>query len=282
MTHSTFTNAHGLTLAYADEGEGVPVLCLAGLTRNMEDFEPVLPHLLTRARVIRLDSRGRGGSDHDPDYRRYSVPHEARDAIALLDHLGVGRAVLIGTSRGGIISMLLAATHKDRLRGVVLNDIGPVLEPLGLSRIMDYLGRPPVARTLDAAAAGMVEVMAAGFPDLTAADWRPHVARWYAERPEGGLALRYDARLRDAMIEQAAGPAGDLWPLFTALAGLPVAVIRGALSDLLSRETVAAMARNHPGLITAEVPNRAHVPFLDEPEAIAAIDAVLDEVISAS
>lgn len=279
MTIRRFTTDDGLSLAYDDSGgdAGLPVLaCLPGLTRNMEDFDAVLDRYAGRCRVLRPDYRGRGLSDRDTNHMNYSVPREARDVLAMLADAGVARAVVLGTSRGGMIAMFLAATAKDRLSGVILNDIGPELDPAGLARIMDYVGRRPVWSTLDEAAEATAQTMAAEFPGLGAADWRPHVAKWYAPDPAGGLQLRYDPALRQAMIDQAkASPNPDLWPLFDALAGLPLAVIRGALSDLLTRETLARMQARRPDMIVAEVPDRGHIPFLDEPEAVAAIDAVL-------
>ena len=270
-----FTTSDGLKLAYRDQGQGIPVLCLAGLTRNMEDFEPALPVLLPRCRVIRLDSRGRGASGYAEDFATYSVAQEAADALALMDHLGVERFAILGTSRGGLIAMVLAAIVKPRLLGVMLNDIGPVIDPGGLARIMDYLGKRPKFATLDAAAEGMAAIYADSFPGVTADQWRPHVARWWFEAADG-LDLRYDPRLRDAAALQAkSGPAPDLWPLFDALEELPVAVLRGAFSDLLTVETMDEMARRHPGLIATTVANRAHVPFLDEPESIATVGTFL-------
>lgn len=271
-----FTTSDGLGLAYDDRGTGLPVLCLPGLTRNMEDFEPLMAALDRPVRFVRIDPRGRGASDRPADFMTYNLVREGQDALELLDHLGIGRAVFIGTSRGGLITMLLAPRHGGRIAGAVLNDIGPDLDPAGLGRIMEYVGRPPAARTLDAVAATLAAVMAPQFPGLGAADWRPHAARWYEER-DGAVHLRYDPRLRDALIAQGgAGPGPDLWPFFEALAGRPVAVIRGANSDLLSAATLAAMQARLPGLIAATVPDRGHVPFLDEPEALAAIRCVID------
>ena len=248
---------------------------------RMEDFEPLATALDRPVRLIRFDPRGRGASSWPDDFMTYNLVREGQDVLELLGHLGVGRAVFLGTSRGGLITMLLAAQHGARIAGAILNDIGPVLDPRGLARIMDYVGRPPAPRTLDEAAAVTAVAMAGEFPGLTAADWRPHVARWYAPA-EGRLDLRYDPRLRDALIAQGQGGLSlDLWPFFDALAGRPVAAIRGALSDLLSAETLAAMQARMPGLIVATVPGRGHVPFLDEPEALDAIRAVIDRCAGA-
>jgi pimeloyl-ACP methyl ester carboxylesterase len=270
-----FRTTDGLRLAYDDRGAGRPLLCLAGLTRNMADFEPVLPALDGAARVIRLDSRGRGRSDRAPDHRSYSLAQEAVDAIALLDHLEIPRASVLGTSRGGLIAMTLAASHPDRLAGAILNDIGPVVEPAGLAAIMGHLGRRPPYASYAEAAARLPEDMAPAFRNVPPAAWRAHAERLWIETPEG-LDLRYDPALRTAVEAQSAtGPAPDLWPLFEALAARPLALIRGANSDLLSAATAAEMRRRAPEMIVAEVPDRGHVPFLDEPAALAAIRAWL-------
>jgi pimeloyl-ACP methyl ester carboxylesterase len=174
--------------------------------------------------------------------------------------------------------MALAYLVPDRLSGVVLNDIGPEVATEGLERIMDYVGRAPDLPDLDTAASALAHIHATGFPGVPLARWRAQAEAMFAETPGGGLALRYDARLRDALIGQAgAGEAPDLWQMFDALREVPLTVIRGANSDLLSPETLAKMQARHPGLITATVPDRGHVPFLDEPEALAAIHALLDQ-----
>lgn len=272
MSH--FTTDDGLRLHYTDEGKGPPLLCLAGLTRCGGDFSFVAPHLSGR-RVLTMDYRGRGQSDHDPDIANYAIPREARDVIALLDYLELDRVQILGTSRGGLVAMVLAATCPERLSGVVLNDIGPEIAPAGLTRIMSYVGSAPRAQTLEAAAQALQADMADEFPGVPLTRWRAQTAILY-EQTSQGLALRYDPRLRDALIAQAeAGPAPDLWPLFEALGPIPTGVIRGANSDLLSAETLARMHERHPGLKSAQVPDRGHVPFLDEPEALALIHEVL-------
>lgn len=271
-----FDTADGLSLHYADEGTGPPVLCLAGLTRNSADFKFVMPFLAGH-RVIRMDYRGRGQSEYADDVTTYSIPQEGADAIALLDHLGLERATILGTSRGGLIAMMLAATHPDRLAGAILNDIGPEIAPGGLERIMDYIGRRPSFADYDSAAAGLAQVYAAEFPGVPEARWRVQAEMMWAETGDG-LDLRYDARLRDAMLAQAAaGPAPDLWPLFDALAALPLTVIRGANSDLLSGDTLARMQARAPAMRAVTVPDRGHVPFLDEAGALAAIHSHLKD-----
>ena len=267
-----FTASDGARIAYRDEGAGLPLLCLPGLTRTMADFDYLIPHL-PPIRVIRMDYRGRGASDWT-GAASYTVPQEGRDALELLDHLGVARAAVLGTSRGGLIAMLLAALAKDRLLGVALNDIGPVIDRGGLARIFDYLGRNPAAKTHAALAAALPGVLP-GFANVPTSRWLQEAEKHYS-LGERGLQITYDPALREAFIAAFDGPEFDAWPLFDALADLPLALIRGANSDLLSPETTAEMRRRRPDMITAEVPDRAHIPFLDEPEAVAALHAWLE------
>ncbi|TCP62319.1 pimeloyl-ACP methyl ester carboxylesterase [Rhodovulum bhavnagarense] len=273
-----FAADDGVMLAYDDCGQGPVLLCLAGLTRNMDDFEPVVDRFAGLARILRLDMRGRGGSDHDHDFMNYNLIREGRDALALLDHLGIARAAILGTSRGGLVAMTLAAGHRDRLSGVCLNDIGPMIEPRGLAYIMDYLGKLPGYADYDDAADKLSVGMAGRFVGVSWTQWRDHARRLWMETPEG-LALRYDPRLRHAVAEASAADAiPDLWPLFEALKDLPVALIRGENSDILSAATAAEMCRRRPDMIYAEVPGRGHVPFLDEPEAVTALGLFLELV----
>jgi len=271
-----FATSDGLSLHFEDEGTGAPVLCLAGLTRNSADFTYLVPHLRDK-RLIRLDYRGRGQSEHAAAPMSYNIAREGRDAVELLDHLGLDRVTLVGTSRGGLVAMALAATHRDRLAGVVLNDIGPEVAPAGIARIMDYVGKTPPFADLDAAARALMAGHAADFPGVPLARWREQAEFMWADAPGGGVSLRYDARLREALVGQAgAGDAPDLWQLFDGLRGLPLASIRAANSDLFTADCQARMAARHGEMITAVVPDRGHVPFLDEAEALAAIRAVLE------
>lgn len=267
MTPSYFTASDGTRLAYRDEGAGLPLLCLSGLTRTMADFDYLLPHL-PPLRVIRMDYRGRGQSQWT-GAASYTVPQEGKDALELLDHLEIAQAAVLGTSRGGLIAMLLAALAKDRLLGVALNDIGPVIERDGLGRIFDYLGRNPAAKTHEALAAALPGVMP-GFDGVPASRWLEEARKHYVTGPRG-LQITYDPALRDAFIAAFQGEMPDAWPLFDALEGLPLALIRGANSDLLSVATTAEMRRRRPDMIFAEVPGRAHIPFLDEAESLAAL-----------
>lgn len=267
-----FAARDGAELAYSDEGEGTPLLCLAGLTRTMADFDYLLPHLPPGVRVIRMDCRGRGASEWT-GAATYTVPQEAQDALALLDHLGIERAAILGTSRGGLIGMLLCALAKSRLLGLCLNDVGPVIDRQGLVRIFDYVGRSPAAKTHESLAANLPRAMP-GFANVPHSRWLEEAHKHYVQTDQG-LRITYDPALREAFIGAFDGPAVDLWPLWDATAGLPVALLRGANSDLLSPETVAEMRRRRPDLIFADVPDRAHIPFLDEPEALDVIRAFL-------
>ena len=267
-----FTAGDGARLHYAAEGDGLPVLALAGLTRNGGDFDHVAPHL-PGVRLIRLDARGRGRSDFTGP-ETYNVWQEAKDAVALLDHLGIERAALLGTSRGGLIGMVVAATAKDRLLGVALNDIGPVIEPKGLGVIAGYLGRRPAQRTWEEAAKARASLWT-HFRDVPHERWL-HEVRNHYEETQGGLELRYDPRLREAFLPKDDATFPPLWPFFEALEGLPVAVLRGEASDILSSATLDEMKRRRPDMIVAEIPGRGHVPFLDEPESLGALRAWLD------
>lgn len=267
-----FAASDGARLAYRDEGEGLPLLALSGLTRNGTDFDYLAPHLPEvypeGVRLIRLDYRGRGGSDWT-GADSYTVPREAQDALELLDHLGLDSAAVLGTSRGGMIGMYLVAVARARLRGLCLNDVGPALNHSGLAKIKDYVGRNPAARDQADLARKLPKAMPefANVPDTR---WLEETQRHSLETPEG-LQINYDPALRESFLAAFEGPEIDLWPLFDLASGLPLALIRGANSDLLSSETAAEMRRRRPDMIFAEVPDRGHIPFLDETQALSAI-----------
>lgn len=261
-----FTASDGARLFYLDEGHGRPLLCLPGLTRTGRDFDYLAPHL-PPVRLIRPDYRGRGGSDWT-GAETYTVPQEAADVLALLDHLGLDQVSVLGTSRGGMIGMYLAAVARDRLRGLCLNDVGPVLEQSGLVRIADYVGRNPSVRSY-AEAALALERAFPEFSDMPKGRWLAE-AKLHYRATDQGLENTYDPALRDAFLA-AIGAEINLWPLFDACAGLPLALIRGATSTLLSVDVAAEMQTRRPDMVFADVPGRGHIPFLDEPEALRAI-----------
>lgn len=271
MTLGFFSASDGARLAYRDEGQGLPVLALAGLTRTGEDFDYLAPYLKD-VRLIRPDYRGRGGSEWT-GHTTYTVVQEAADALQLLDHLGIQKAAVLGTSRGGLIGMYLAATARDRVTGLALNDIGPVLEKEGLQRIFDYIGRNPAAKTFEDMARRTAEAQP-GFANVPPERWLSEVRHHYVQT-DTGLKINYDPELRTAFMTAFEGPLPDAWPLFDLLSGLPLALIKGANSDLLSEATATEMQRRRPDMLFANIADRAHVPFLDEPEALRVINAWL-------
>lgn len=255
-------------LAYQDDGNGLPVLALSGLSRNGSDFDYLAPHLPDDIRLIRLDYRGRGKSDWT-GADTYTIPTEAGDALALLDHLGLEKAAILGTSRGGLIAMALASFAKARLTGVCLVDIGPELDPAGLETIKDYIGLNPTQHTYSEATA-MRASLFPGFEDVPETRWAEEVRKHYIETPDG-LQINYDPALRDAVLATADVDLPDLWPLFDALSDLPLALIRGANSNLLALSTADEMTRRRPDMIRVDIAGRGHVPFLDETDALDAL-----------
>lgn len=270
-----FAAGDGASLYYTDEGHGIPLLCLAGLTRNSSDFDHLAPHL-PPLRLIRMDYRGRGKSDWT-GAETYTVPQEAADALALLDHLGLDSAAILGTSRGGMIGMFIAATAPDRLRGLILNDVGPALDQHGLERIRDYVGRRPAARS-HAEAAVALERNADGFANVPASRWMEEAQRRFIATDQG-LDIDYDPALRSAFLKALDEQQGDLWPLFDKCCSKPLALVRGANSNLLTQAVADEMLQRCPGMIYEEVPDRGHVPFLDEAGALRAINRFLGLLI---
>jgi len=269
-----FITHDGLTLDYKIEGEGKPLLCLPGLTRDLYDFDELASAMRGEVQVIRLTMRGRGRSDRAADYQSYNIVQEARDVVEFMDFLGLEKATIVGTSRGGFNAMILAATASERLAGVLLNDIGPELATSGIDKIMAYVGKPPAAPNLATLLEGMKADMGPDFPDLPEAKWEELARRWF-NVSETGIKLSYDPGIGKAMHEQAQGEPPDLWGLFDLMAGVPLALLRGANSDLLSAETAAQMQGRRPDMLYAEVPNRGHIPFLDEPESLEIVRKLL-------
>lgn len=255
-----------------------PVLCLPGLTRNSRDFEPVVEQLSPQRRVIACDLRGRGRSGH-ADPASYNIQTELQDTLQVLDHLGVDRVALIGTSRGGLIGMLWAATVRQRLAGLFLNDIGPELGRDGLARILSYVGTAVHYPTWDEAARGFAAA-AHGFKHVSQQQWAQVVRRIYVEA-NGGVVQSHDLALAKSLPDPAdvkAKELPDLWPLIPALSELPVHVLRGENSDLLSAAVAERMVSEVVGLALTTVADRGHVPFLDELESVTAIEQWLQRV----
>ena len=250
------------------------VLCLPGLTRNSRDFEALAPHLAARYRVICPDLRGRGLSARDPQWRNYHPGTYIADLQRLLQALDLERVAIIGTSLGGLLGMMLGAATPERVAGLVLNDVGPEVDPKGLERIRSYTGMLPPVSTWDEAIEQLRAVYGNAWPGLSDETWSMLVRRSYRGDESGRPVLDFDPRIGDAV--RAAPPAvGSLWPMFARLHSTPMLVIHGAHSDILSVGTLDRMRREKPDLTCVTVGNRGHVPLLDEPEVLAAIDRFL-------
>ena len=262
--------------AYGSAGAGhLPLVCLPGLARHSADFhrlatvlsaDPAAPR-----QVFVMDYRGRGQSNWDYNPANYNAGIEVMDLITVLKALGIGPAVFIGTSRGGILTMLLAAVQPQSIAGAVLNDIGPVIEPAGLARIKGYVGKLPPPADLHEAAEMLRRLFGAQFTALTADDWTAWAVRNFEER-DGRLVPTYDPALAHNLAAvDVSRPIPDLWPQFDALAGVPLMLIRGVNTDLLSSETVTAMRERRPDLHVMEVPGQGHAPLLMEDDIIARV-----------
>jgi pimeloyl-ACP methyl ester carboxylesterase len=260
-----------------------PVVCLPGLARTATDFEELATALSQCGprRVIALDYRGRGLSDYDPDPANYSLPVELADVLAVVTALETVPAIFVGTSRGGILTMLLAAVRPTAIAAAVLNDIGPVIEPQGLMRIKSYVGKLPQPRTFEEGAEILRRLFGPQFPKLGQTDWLASARRAFKEE-KGRLVTTYDVRLANALNGvDAERPVPTLWKEFDALADVPLMVIRGANSDLLSVATVEAMRARRTALETMEVPDQGHAPLLVDADTISRIVAFVGQCDSA-
>ena len=248
------------------------VLCLPGLTRNSKDFAALAEALSTHYRVLCPDQRGRGHSARDADPGPYRPDRYCTDMLTLLDLLKIERVSIIGTSLGGLMAMLLAAMAGPRVHAIVLNDVGPELDPRGIARIARYVGRDNEPCSVEAAIERIAAVNADCFPDFSHADWLAMVmATCIAEGDQ--LVLDYDPGIAQGLASGSATP--NLWPLFEMLGARPVLALRGEHSDILAPATLAAMRERLPEIRTLEIPNRGHAPTLDEPAARQAITGFL-------
>lgn len=295
-TEHRFESHDGLSLYYRSFGEGDDVvLCLPGLTRNCRDFEALAERLAARGwRVLTPDLRGRGESDRDPNWQQYLPPTYVRDAWTLLDHLDIDRVVLIGTSLGGLMSMIMADQQPERLRGIVLNDVGPEVTPAALERILEYVGATPAQPDWHAAAAKTAENYAVAYPDADDAFWMAQARLAWRELDDGRVEPAYDPAIGDALrealkgvklvtwmrrlgLKRMKGLNLDPWDNFRAVT-MPCLLLRGERSDVISTEIVERMQSIKPDLALVTVPGVGHVPTLDEPEVLRAIDAFLQRV----
>ncbi len=281
-----FTSPDGLSL-YARDYPGadgpvrLPVIAIHGLTRNSADFDAIATLIAQSGRrVLAVDVRGRGKSDRAPDPMTYQPPVYAKDMLALMDQAGISRAIFMGTSMGGLITMAMTVFNSKRVAAAILNDIGPEVDPAGLARIAAYAGQPVDTPTWAAAAAHVKKINAVAFPEHTDADWDAFARRTFREGTEGTPVLDYDPDI--AVPIRAMGAKGlvpKLWPFFTRLAkGRPTLLIRGGTSDLLSAGIAAKMRKRAPKMAYAEITGIGHAPMLDEPEARAAIFEFLRDV----
>lgn len=275
----------GLRLHYRDYAAGIdavegrpPILCLPGLTRNARDFETVAERLSVSWRVIAVDLRGRGESAYAKDAMTYVPLTYVQDIERLLTDLKIDRFVAFGTSLGGIVTMLLAATGHARLAGAVLNDVGPTIEAAGLDRIRGYVGKGGAYPTWLHAARGIAETNASVFPRYDLTDWLAMAKRTYRLSSNGRIVQDYDKKIAEP-FRMPGGEAGiDLWPALDALADVPTLIVRGGASDLFAPATVAEMAKRLKQVTTVTVADVGHAPLLDEPEAAAAIDTLLARI----
>ena len=261
---------------YAGDATRPPILCIPGLTRNARDFEGVAARLAGDWRLVCVELRGRGESAYAKDPMTYVPLAYLQDMEALIAELKLERFILFGTSLGGLITMLLAASGSARIAAALLNDIGPVLEPRGLDHIRSYVGKPQNWPTWLHAARAIAEAQKDRYPDWEIDQWLIYAKRLCKLSPAGRIVLDYDMRIAEPFKLPGGESGFDLWPAFRALAGIPSLVVHGAISDLLSAETVARMKSEVATLESVTIPNVGHAPTLDEPEAVAAIEKLLE------
>ena len=278
-TDRYWNSADGVKLHYRDhEGDRdrSPILCIPGLTRNARDFEPVADRFAGDWRVISIDLRGRGGSAFDPDPANYKPMVYVADILKLLDQLGIADAVFVGTSLGGICTMALALTDRERIAGALLNDVGPVIDMAGIDRIGTYVGKEVRFASWTDAIDQLAERNHDIYPDYQRPDWERFVRR-LAREDDDAVIFDYDMRIADNFESAASAP--DVWPLYEALDGRPVTILRGELSDLLSADVATRMATAIDDVELVIVPRVGHAPSFDEPESLAALDRLLARVL---
>ncbi|MBS0480602.1 MAG: alpha/beta hydrolase [Proteobacteria bacterium] len=276
-----WTSRDGLKLHFRDypgRDDRPAMLCLPGLTRNARDFEHVADRLAGEWRVLCVDLRGRGDSAYAKDSASYNPLQYAEDLGELFDQHGLDRVVAIGTSLGGLLTMIMALTVPQRLAGALLNDVGPEIDPAGLERIRGYVGQGRSFPTWMHAVRALEESQGSAFPGYTVAQWLAVAKRCMALGDNGRILFDYDMKIADLLTAEQAAPPVDLWPAIAALQGRPVSLLRGALSDVLAPAVYQRMAAILPDADTVTVPGVGHAPMLDEPESQAAIDRLLARV----
>ncbi len=273
-----WTSRDGLRLHYRDYpgGDTRPsLICLPGLTRNARDFEELAARLAGDWRVLCPEMRGRGDSEYSKDAKTYNPVQYVDDVLALLDEEGIARFVAIGTSLGGLMTLIMAMTAPERIAGAIINDAGTVLEAAGLERIKSYVGQGRTFPTWVHAARAIEQSQGMAFPGYSLPDWIAMAKRLMVVSSNGRIVFDYDMKIAEPFASFDPDAQPDLWPGIDGLAGKPVLVIRGEISDILSAQTVAQMQARHAGLAAVTVANTGHAPTLSEPEATAAIDSFL-------
>ena len=276
-------SSDGLTMYYRDysaHNQGTPILCLAGLTRNSRDFEALAPQLTKKGRrVLTLDLRGRGKSDYDLNPDHYVLPVYAQDVLVFLDRLGLEKIIIIGSSLGGLIALNVAALNPSLIGAIILNDIGPVVSPEGLERIGSYVGNRGSFQTWHETATALRRVNERIYPDFDMEDWLTLARRTFRETPSGEIRADYDPAIAIPFNQgRNVDPDTDPWVPFEKLKTMPILVIRGAASDILSAETLDKMKQTKPDLKTLTLSNRGHMPLLTEPQCLEAINGFLAEI----
>ena len=280
IRYKSFDGLDLVAFSYGSQTPDLTILCLHGLTRNHKDFEPMIARLEGNFRFIAVDVRGRGESQYDPNPQNYIPPVYVRDVLSLLEHLQLKRIAIIGTSMGGIMSMLLMPLISNYIVGVVMNDIGPAVESGGLKRIGNYVGKTRMLPDWQAAADAVRATNAAAFPAFTDADWMAFAKRTCRENSDGSVSFDYDPRIAEAFNPNPAPPAAQFmaWRLFARMKKRPLLLIRGEKSDLLSARVARRMLRRHTGAKLVVVPGVGHAPLLNEAEVIPAIQEFLKTV----
>ena len=259
----------------SNESDKTPVLCIPGLSRSSLSFHNIASELSKDRRVLCVDLRGRGKSDYDENYKNYNPGQYVKDVVTLLKSAGVDKVVIIGTSLGGVIAMTGAPTFGDTLAGVVMNDVGPNIERAGIERIEGYAGKTRPPENWDDAVVLCKEMTGVAFPDYTEEQWQAFAHTIYGAGDDGGPVDWFDRDISKNFV----GPvAGDMWSLYEQLYHIPVAVLWGDISDILSENTAKEMARQHPDAALTKVPGVGHTPSLDEPESRAGIQKLLEKV----
>ncbi len=278
-----YSSHDGLKLYYRDYNQGnsdkLPLLCLHGLTRNAKDFDKFARHFSQHRRVIALDMRGRGQSEYDPNYKNYQIPVYAQDVQTFLKHENLEQIIAVGTSMGGLISMAIGASMPDIFKAIILNDIGPEIDPVGIERISGFVGNGVVLQDWQQAINGMKVLCGNLFPDYGLDDWETFTQNTFRERKDGTVVADYDQTIGNAMreVDDSVVPV-DLWAIFSSLSPISVMTLRGENSDILSNETLEKMAEIHPKLTKLTIKDRAHTPDLTEDISLSEISKFINQL----